>query len=821
MRFVWLAIFCLAPTVGIAQNVKVISGEHVDFSRLVVLFSTPPEWTFGRVAGGYEFRPTDLNANYDLDSVFNYIPKDRITEIKSRSGGRLFLQVDCTCHADAFEIRQGIVLDIKDGPSPQTALFETMLTDLSDEDAPSAPEQPNARRWSSAFDPDLASPDAFRTEPNLTPFSWTGDLDSPTTVFARNETNTGGMAIPDSDEQPPLEEQVQSIQEELIAQLGRAASQGVIRAEPSALGPEFEKPEPSVEEEIPPSPENPVADVPHSPSSIDILSETPNVTIETAVDRGMTRTDEIVPLAQDGASCISDDRLDIPKWGVPPNGETIFATHRDAIVGEFDVADPASIATVSRNYIYLTFGLEARALIQAFETVFPDQALYEALAKIVDGDVPDPENPLRGQISCPGRAALWAALSVDRLEPADQIDTDAVVSAFSELPVHLRLHLGPALVSRFLEIEDTRTATALRNALARAPIDHGEEMHSIDAALALKSGNSTDATREFTRIIEQDGPMAADALIKLVETLIDQGEPVPPEIRQNAAALAFSNRGTELGTDLERAYLRAVAHGGDLKEGLAELLRREDHLPDALHAELLAEFHSRIADVATPETFLTSVLPGPLAFGQGEKSDSARRAVAERLLALGFSEAARAQLSQDQSVPTTDDRLLYARAYLVEKRPDLVIGYLAGLDSTVARRLRAQAHELAGQYDLAADLYAAIGDVEAQANAVWRSRDWEKAALLKGGTEAEAAALVVAETAAGRIDVDEPQGNDAPVAVTENEPASTDNPSGDTAPDNASFADMAPLARSRELLKESREARRVLEALMDESMPSP
>ena len=93
------------PLMGLAQTYDVQSGEHEDFSRIVILYDNVPDWSFGRVEGGYEFRPTDDAARYDLSKVFDLIPKDRIAAVDAVSDGRLFLQVACECHADVFEIR--------------------------------------------------------------------------------------------------------------------------------------------------------------------------------------------------------------------------------------------------------------------------------------------------------------------------------------------------------------------------------------------------------------------------------------------------------------------------------------------------------------------------------------------------------------------------------------------------------------------------------------------------------------------------------------------------------------------------------------------
>lgn len=111
-----------------AETVPVKSGEHADFSRVVLQFGNLEEWEFGRVQGGYELRTSIPDAEFDLDQVYDFIPRDRIDQIYSPGPGRLFFSVACECTGDIFEIRKGrIVVDIKDGKPGIGAQFETFL----------------------------------------------------------------------------------------------------------------------------------------------------------------------------------------------------------------------------------------------------------------------------------------------------------------------------------------------------------------------------------------------------------------------------------------------------------------------------------------------------------------------------------------------------------------------------------------------------------------------------------------------------------------------------------------------------------------------
>ena len=131
MRFIFSLFFILASPPAIAETILVRSGEHVDFSRIVLQAESLETWNFGRVEGGYELRIPDSTTTFNLTRVFDLIPKNRIEDITSPGPGRLYFAVTCECSGDAFEIRDGrLVIDIKDGSPAETSPFEAVLGNL-------------------------------------------------------------------------------------------------------------------------------------------------------------------------------------------------------------------------------------------------------------------------------------------------------------------------------------------------------------------------------------------------------------------------------------------------------------------------------------------------------------------------------------------------------------------------------------------------------------------------------------------------------------------------------------------------------------------
>lgn len=775
IRFIAALALVLWPSLLSARTYEVKSGEHVDFSRVVIRFVDVPEWSLGRIDGGYELRHSDTNADYDLSRVFEMIPRDRIRSLEPRPGGDLFFAVDCNCHADAFEIRAGLVIDIKDGPPPSNSSFEQAFSPMPGSSIVAADASGIA-----------AMPKTLPTRPammNDLRQQFLGERSN--LVWTKNLADEAQLTPPNKPSDTPSMEvtkgelgRVAEVQEALVEQLGRAAAQGLVTVDLSVTEARVERTRPAQ-----PDGSYDLADLPAHPTEFADIVEAmtgPNVRIETAVDRGTRNKPDLPAITVDGADCLPSQDFDIVTWGSEPNSGDPLALSRTSIVGEFDAANPDSIKALAKHYIYLTFGTEARALIGAFDTEIRGSEILATLAEIMDFGKPLGQGLARDQMACDTNAAMWAVLSNPDLSRGDQISRQAVLSAFTELPLHLRRHLGPYLADRFLAIEDIDTASAIRDSIARAPGQHGDGFNLMNAQISLELGHSEQGLTQLDGIAAADGPLAPEALVHRIDSTLDSRRPLPSNMSNTAAALAFEARGTEMGAELLRAHLRALAHSGEILAALeaSERAQKSGEIAANTGNMLRLEIYQLAASTTSDTTFLTAAMAGPLVLNQDEKATKIRREFAARLIRLGFPDDAREVLAEIGGVPSPDDRHLFARSFLLEQRPELAIGYLAGLTDTKSTQLRARSHELAGEYDRAASVFAAIGDDGALARAVWRGQDWAKVAEI--GT--------VAERAAAALAVDEEPGKNV---------------------------ELGTLARDRGLLQQSQETRRLLGALLD------
>lgn len=114
-----------------AETARVSSGEHTDFSRLVITLEAASEWRFGRTADGYALSFQREGISFDTAAVFARIPKTRIGAVRQDpDASRLHVLAQCECHATAFEFRPGIiVVDVRNGPPEADSPFEKPVAD--------------------------------------------------------------------------------------------------------------------------------------------------------------------------------------------------------------------------------------------------------------------------------------------------------------------------------------------------------------------------------------------------------------------------------------------------------------------------------------------------------------------------------------------------------------------------------------------------------------------------------------------------------------------------------------------------------------------
>jgi len=771
IRALLFALLILTPCTLGAQSVPVRSGEHVDFSRLVLDFSERQNWEFGRVPEGYELRLSNPEMEFDLTTVFRLIPKTRIQDVADLGDGRLLIRSECTCHGDAFDLRgTQVVVDIKDGPATQSASpFDRELPKLPNpQDSAQIAQRPPGPSASvtSILGISVTMPTIFPNggpdpqhdtdRPELArgglplafgdaaaiPLKASAPTSKPSVLAAPDaETVSGETAILETNQQ---DNRVTPLENALLEQIGRAAAQGLLEADIS-------KTEGQISEALDPipapaSPHPGGIGTPHVPHA----TPTDHVQIQTSIDRSMERGRAVNALTQVGTTCLPDKYFSISHWGKPPSNGADLSLHRASMLGEFDSADSENLQALVRHYLYLTFGAEAAALVRRYEADLERPDLLVAIAEIMDHGQARQPDALFDQMGCAGAASLWATLAQPSLRRGDEIDRSGVIKAFSELPLHLRRHLGPILSARFLKIGDTETASVLRDAIARASGSHGSSFDLLEAELDLAHGNTGPATEQLEEIIDADAANSPEAILKLIETRVSAGLPIADRIREIVSTLAYEHRGTSMGEALLSAEIRAHAYGADFEAAFQTLNggQSSGHLAENAAATLREEAFHLLAMNGSDPSFLRFTLSSTATLAQAQSS--LRRAVSDRLLTLGFPTPAREILDTSAMVPELEDRVLFARAALLEGKPEIALGYLSGIPTPVAKSLRAESLSMLRDHDAAASIWRDLEENDARLQEAWRAGDWQQVADMPESPMQAAAKLMLGHDPADR-----------------------------------------------------------------------
>ncbi|MFN6977818.1 MAG: hypothetical protein ACK4OP_06825, partial [Gemmobacter sp.] len=513
-----IALALLAPAAG-AQPVSVRSGEHDGFSRLVLRLPAPANWRFGRTAEGYELRIDRPDLRFDLSSVFAYIPRTRLAAIwPDPATGALNLVIRCACHAVAYAAQPAIVvIDIRPGPATPGSGFEAALDDPAGGALPPLTARTVLRP--------RARPRAEPAVP-VAAYDWRS---LPAEADSGPRQPAANLAV-------PMLAETAALRDSILRQISNAAARGLV--DPAGR--------------LPPPPERrtpPTAGVEGAAPTPAPSGDNMRILGEPGERRGT--------LTADGRECLPDGLFaflaaaadgplppagDLPKTAVGPDRRT--AQQR------------------AEAFLAVGFGAEARAVARAFGLDGPALDRIDALAAVFDDAPIPPDPPFAGMEVCDGAVALWAVMTGGPLRKGQPIARDAVARTFAALPIHLRRILGLPLAERFVAIDDIATARRIRDAIARAPGNHGAPLDMIDADVARATGDIAGAEEALRTIAAADGPLTGLALARLANSVIDRGGVLDPATMVEIAALARERRGTDEGRIIAAAHARALAAAG-------------------------------------------------------------------------------------------------------------------------------------------------------------------------------------------------------------------------------------------------------------------
>jgi hypothetical protein len=713
-----------------AQTAVVRSGEHEGFTRLVVSWPNSEPWRLYRTPEGYDLVVHGEGVQFDLTEAFRRISNQRIADLIAKDD-TLHLVLSCECFAAPFALQKGVlVLDIKDGTAPTGSVFEL------DQDGRSI-----RNRTSRHVAPHQIATSADTSRPHL-PFEAIG-------AIAQASRLSPSMTVPNA---LIAEPSLAGVRKELLMQLSKGAAAGVV--ETVVKMPDATKPNKGT-----------------------ALNSNMRIQREMGVVAGTQRPNQDEMTAA-GYDCIPSEHLNVGDWADPTIVVSEFADNTTDLVGEFDHPEVGAIDRAMRYYLALGFGAEARQLASAFKASPAERAMLATLSFIVDLE-PPPGSAFAGMENCDTNAAMWAVLEKQELKQLGHIAIPAVLRAFSALPIHLRRLLGPGLAERFLAAEDYSTAASIRDAINRTAQEQDPAQTMLDARLQLTNGDIASAENQLSQLAGTSNPTGITATITLIQTQVESGQEVSPNLTTTAEAQLQEAQGGTSEANLREALALAYASQNRFREAFEQVDRYD------LKAKKIWDIlgsHGSDDAVLTMATLETREDRPDVAAETGQK-------IARHLLDLGFPDKAVLWLGPSSEQDETG-LILAARAQLMLNNDLEVLNLLENLKSPDSDKLRARALAKLRTGDAVDQLIQSGQENEAEISAR-QKRDWPKLMQFdKSGIWREAAALtntfqdVTEEQASGQ-------------AVKE-----------------GSIDTKGPLARTRDTLKESEAARAVLNQLL-------
>ncbi len=407
-----------------AQQARIFSGEHADFSRLALRLPQGVEWSYEQTVGGYNiyFQP---EFPLSIDGIFNLIPHDRIEDvILLPEGDGIFIASTCNC---SFEIQdldnRVIAIDVSDKGLLEGVGGRSQSIPLGDFVSATSSAFTMAGRL---FD--------FGTLQSL------GSEDKATSRLISNDsfdprTPLGGLMVQDE-----LRETT-GVNTQLERSLEQSLQAGLLEA--GSL-------DRSGGTDI-------LAGVGLTPDAATPLMQR-NIDLRSPV--GSLRESEPSEVEVNDV-CADASLLEFMAEGSLEGALETLSASRARLVDARGVLSREGARKLVEIYLFLTFGAEARALLSAANSPEEEYQLLEAVSRIVEQQEPPNDEVLRGMEVCEEPLALWALLGqANGSTPLDP-NVNAVKSGYFDLPVHLRLHLGEALVKRLEALGEADAASAI------------------------------------------------------------------------------------------------------------------------------------------------------------------------------------------------------------------------------------------------------------------------------------------------------------------------------------------------------------------------
>lgn len=614
MRATGLVLWMLLATLSFAggaaqgQTVAVQSGEHADFTRLVLDIGADRTWALTG-AGDTRILTIDPPAQgFATASVFDLIPRTRLADLgQDRTGEALTLTLACPCEITADRhLGRYLVLDI--AQAAERAPRPDQETLRPEAEARAAAE----RQAAAARLPDLtlllAAERADRTMP------------LPPPLAPEPEPAPSASATVDLDEAARI----------MAEQLARAAASGLLDVA-------SDRPMSDADPVAPPAPtETPTQTAAPSPEPDGLEVAGAPIRAATALDLArMPRRD---PMPRRNDLACAGSILAIRDWSAGLGVNHGLGAMRLAVYDDRDRVQRDGALALARHYLFYGFGAEAAQLLDLVE--HPPAGLT-AIAMLVDGRGGGGFPVEHEAAACSDEELLWRYLDAAL---ATQTLTDGTAGrlqrATAALPEILRDQIAPQVARRLQDDGFPQAARNLRDMLQRGDRVGPTELLALDLDLGLGTAPNAETARALELALRDDAAAPVETMARALAFDRDIGAPVDPVRLVAAEALLRENGIGPRTSALWHQVVMAQVGAGALDRVL-ELLAAAGTIPQPTRdATLTALFADRVAAGDVAAQFILARAYGPDWQAAGSEAGRSRVAAIAALQGAGLPGAA-------------------------------------------------------------------------------------------------------------------------------------------------------------------------------------
>jgi len=678
------SILSLMATGVFANPMVIRSGEHATFTRLVFSIEANEEWSVEEVEKGYEISFEKSSDGFDLEGVFERIPRTRLQDLTQTGLSTLRLDLDCICHLDIFLWRSDrLVVDVVDGAEPyQKAGGQS-------EDAPSVPSL--ARQAINQL------PDIFELPNNLT---LTGGASTEFLAPSNIPENNINLSVNGTEELP---------EESLLEGVSRAASQGILTPAQEKNETYLRITEPLNERNMP---LGQVSEEEQSNLGIDV---------STALDQSLRTISQSLNRIEE-RNCLDESTYNIAEWSDGRSFHDQASDIAEDLIGEFDVEPVGVEIRLAKLYIHFSFGAEAISALRSSDEVSLETQVLMEMARIIDGyEGPFPNLAMQGD--CGGHGTFWGILAGGPV-PNVEADIQELQRHYFLVPQPLRSHIAPKLSQFLLDNGWPEAAENILRATEGTDISDIGTTKVAQANLALDRDDTPAAVEILRSTVTSSPRVDPESVIQLIElTMGDGGLPSQDDILI-LEGMEREYKGLEVHDKIAVTLAKAYSARGDFSTALEFLNGRID--PASQEVKSLVYYD--IASTNDTEIFLS------YAFQDLPKNldDQTVNRFAERLSNLGFPEQAMVILDRPARQEAASERRYLRAASAIRAREfDTAIDAISGINSDRANELRALIYEKSGEHQNALEASPLVNG-ESQSLNEFRAQAWER---LRGGDD--------------------------------------------------------------------------------------